>query len=460
MNNKNNFQIYDDLVAKKKAISVIGLGYVGLPIALEFAKHFKVIGFDINQARVDLMNQGIDPSKELEGKAFEGTDILFTANPEDLKKAHFHIVAVPTDIDESKVPNLTPLRKASETVGKVIKQGDYVVYESTVYPGCTEEDCIPIVEQFSGKKARSLAVAGMAGAEEVEQQDVLEAGKDFKYGYSPERIVPGDKVRTLTTILKIVSGCDNEALEEIAKVYSHIITAGIHKAASVKVAEAAKVIENTQRDINISLMNELSIIFDKMDIDTNAVIEAAGTKWNFHKYTPGLVGGHCISVDPYYLMHKSKQLGIDPQVIAAGRRINDEMPRFIAKRLVQKLIERGKNPGNCKVLVKGITFKEDVADIRNSKVVDVIQELMDFSINVHVVDHHASPNEVAHEYKITLIDEPGKGYDAVIVAVSHEEYKSLTADDFKSLMNEDPILFDIKGIYNLDEMKGVDYWKL
>ena len=429
--------MYEALLKKEKTISVIGLGYVGLPIALEFARHFRVIGFDINQGRVDLMNKGIDPSKELEASAFEDTDILFTTNPEDLKKAHFHVVAVPTDIDQHKVPNLTPLLKASETVGNAIKKGDYVVYESTVYPGCTEEDCLPVVEKLSK----------------------LKRGEDFKFGYSPERINPGDKERTLTTILKIVSGGDKESLEEIAKVYAHIIKAGIFKAESVKVAEAAKVIENTQRDLNISLMNELSIIFDKMGIDTKAVLEAAGTKWNFLKFSPGLVGGHCIGVDPYYLLHKSKQLGVDPQVIAAGRRVNDFMPAFVAKKMIQTLIEKGKNPGDCKVLVQGITFKEDVADIRNSKVVDLIRELMDYSLNVHVVDSHASPNEVAHEYKLTLVDEISKNYDAVIVAVAHQEYREMDIKYFKSISNGVPILFDLKGIYP-KEAEGIDIWRL
>ncbi len=429
--------MFNDLLNKQKKISLIGLGYVGLPIALEFAKHFSVVGFDINEARVGMMKQGTDPSNELEADAFEGTDILFTANPEDLKNAHFHIIAVPTDIDEHKVPNLTPLQKASETVGKILKKGDYVIYESTVYPGCTEEDCIPILEQHSG----------------------LKFVEDFKVGYSPERIVPGDKKRTLTTIQKIVSGCDEKSLEVIAKVYGHIIKAGIYKAESIKVAEAAKVIENTQRDINISLMNELSIIFDKMNIDTNAVLDAAGTKWNFHRYHPGLVGGHCISVDPFYLLHKAKQLGHDPQVIAAGRRVNDYIPHFIAKRLVQMLIENGKNPGKSKVLVQGITFKENVSDIRNSKVVDLIKELMDYSLNVHTVDAYASPNEVAHEYGIPLIDAPVGKYDAIIVAVAHDEYKEKDAAYFKNLMNGTPILFDLKGIFNFNE-NSIQIWKL
>lgn len=413
------------------------MGYVGLPIALEFAKHFSVIGFDINAERVAMMQQGIDPSKELESSAFEGADIQFTTDPADLKSAHFHIIGVPTDIDEHQVPNLTPLRKASTSVGGALKKGDYVVYESTVYPGCTEEDCLPILEAESG----------------------LKMGVDFKLGYSPERIVPGDKVRTLTKILKIVSGCDAEATEEIAKVYNHIIEPGTYRASSIKVAEAAKVIENTQRDLNISLMNELSIIFDKIGIDTREVIEAAGTKWNFLKFTPGLVGGHCISVDPFYLLHKAKQVGHDPQVIAAGRRVNDYIPHFIAKRLVQALIEKGKNPGTSKVLVKGITFKEDVADIRNSKVVDLIRELMDYSLNVHMVDPHASPNEVAHEFKLPLMDAPSDNYDAVIVAVAHQDYIKLDIDYYKSIMNGAPILFDLKGIYP-KEVEGVEMWRL
>ncbi len=450
--------IYKDLLEKKKAISVTGLGYVGLPLALEFAKHFRVIGFDINADRVEMMREGIDPSKELEANAFEGCDIKFTSDPADLAAAHFHIVGVPTDIDEHKVPNLTPLKKASETIGRIIKKGDYVVYESTVYPGCTEEDCVPLIEKFS--KVQNGATVLENGDVENSAGKGLQAITDFKFGYSPERIVPGDKIRTLTTILKIVSGCDQESLEEISKVYDHIIKAGTHKASSVKVAEAAKVIENTQRDINISLMNELSIIFDKMGIDTGEVIEAAGTKWNFHKYRPGLVGGHCISVDPFYLMHKAKKLGHDPQVIAAGRRVNDHIPNFIAKRLVQALIEEGKNPGECKILVKGITFKEDVADIRNSKVIDLVKELMDYSLNVHVVDPWASPNEVAHEYGVTIIDQPVGKYDAIVVAVGHKEYQNLSKEDLEKLSKDKLVLFDIKGIYDATKMSDVQYWRL
>ena len=416
--------IYEKLKKKECAVSVTGLGYVGLPLALEFARHYRVIGFDINGERVALMRQGIDPSKELPSSAFDGCDISFTTDPADLKEAHFHIIGVPTDIDDHKVPDLNPLIKASQSVGRALKQGDYVVYESTVYPGCTEEDCLPELEKASG----------------------LTGGVDFKYGYSPERIVPGDKVKTLTGILKIVSGNDAEALDEISKVYGEIITAGLHRASSIKVAEAAKVIENTQRDINISLMNELAIIFDRMDIDTREVIEAAGTKWNFHKYYPGLVGGHCISVDPFYLMHKSRSLGYEPQVIAAGRRVNDYMPHFIAKKVVQALIENGRNPGECRVLVMGITFKEDVADIRNSKVVDLIRELEDYSITIDVIDPHASVTDVSHEYGIDLRPEAVGKYDAIIVAVGHREYVALNYEDLKELSRDEAIVFDIKGV--------------
>jgi UDP-N-acetyl-D-galactosamine dehydrogenase len=429
--------MYDYLIKKEKTLAVIGLGYVGLPLALEFARHFKVIGFDINTARLDMMRAGIDPSRELDAAAFEGTDIIFTDKIEDLKTAHFFVVAVPTDIDEHKVPDLTPLKKASASVGAAIKPGDYVVYESTVYPGCTEEDCLPVIAEKSG----------------------LKSGKDFKYGYSPERIVPGDKERPLTKILKIVSGNDAESLEEIAKVYGHIIEPGVYKAASVKVAEAAKVIENTQRDLNISLMNELSIIFDRMDIDTQEVIKAAGTKWNFLKFYPGLVGGHCIGVDPYYLLHKSVALGYEPQVILSGRRINDGMPAWIAKKLVQLLIQKDKNPRTAKVLVKGITFKEDVADIRNSKVAALVHELQDYSVNVHVSDPHASPNEVAHEYKLTLVDKISDDYDAVIVAVAHKEYKSLDAAYFKSICKASPVVMDLKALYS-QMGEDICYWRL
>lgn len=429
--------MYRQLVEKEKKLAVIGLGYVGLPLALEFARSFSVIGFDINAARVEMMKQGTDPSRELESAAFEQKDIVFTADVEQLQQASFFVIAVPTDIDDHKVPDLTPLKKASATVGSVIRPGDYVVYESTVYPGCTEEDCLPVVEEHSG----------------------LKAGVDFHYGYSPERIVPGDKQRPLTKILKIVSGDNVHSLEQIAQVYGHIIEAGIYRASSVKVAEAAKVIENTQRDLNISLMNELSIIFDRMGIDTQEVIRAAGTKWNFLKFYPGLVGGHCIGVDPYYLLHKSLSLGYEPQVILSGRRVNDGMPAWIAKRMTQLLIQRNKNPRLSKVLVMGITFKENVADIRNSKVAALIHELQDYSINVHLSDPYASPNEVAHEYKLTLVDKISDGYDGVIIAVAHDQYKHLDENYFISICSQQPIIMDLKAMYQ-PMSEAVHYWRL
>ena len=430
--------MFRDLEQKRKKISVIGLGYVGLPLALEFAKKFSVIGFDINEQRVEQMRQGIDPSKELENSAFDEKDIYFTANVEDIKDAHFHIVAVPTPIDEHNNPNLKPLIGASRSVGNYLKKGDYVIFESTVYPGCTEEDCVPILEELSG----------------------LKMGEDFKVGYSPERINPGDKEHTVEKILKVVSGSDTEATEEIAAVYGAIIQAGVYKAASIKVAEAAKVIENTQRDLNIAFMNELSIIFDKMGIDTQEVLEAAGTKWNFLRFYPGLVGGHCIGVDPYYLLHKSKKLGLNPQVITSGRRINDEMPSHIAKRLVQMMIKKGKNPSDTKVLVMGITFKENVADIRNSKVADLVKELMQFSVNVHLTDPYASPNEVAHEYGLTMVDQVSDNYDVVIVAVKHKEYEELDLNYFKDIMNGAPILYDLKGLLSKPSDESITYWRL
>ena len=446
--------MYKSLLSKEKKISVIGLGYVGLPIALEFAKHFSVIGFDINEDRIQMMREGIDPSKELEARDFEDVDMLFTSNPEDLSNAHFHIIAVPTDIDEHKVPNLTPLLRASETVGKFIKEGDYVVYESTVYPGCTSEDCIPTLVGATQDQRLRVSSDG------TPQKQILNPGVDFKYGYSPERINPGDKEHTLTKILKIVSGNNSEATKEIAKVYGHIIEAGIYEAPSIEVAEAAKVIENTQRDINIALMNELSMIFDKMDIDTHEVLKAAGTKWNFLNFYPGLVGGHCIGIDPYYLTHKAEKLGYSPQIILSGRRINDGMSAFVAKKMVQKLIQKGKTPQDCNVLIMGMTFKENVSDIRNSKVADVVYELMDYSVNVDIVDPFASPADVSHEYKLKMQEEISNTYDAVIVAVAHDEYKDLDSDYFSSIMGENAILFDLKGMYSRSLFNEIDYWRL
>ena len=417
--------MYNELINKKQKLAVIGLGYVGLPIALEFAKKIKVIGFDINADRVKMMQQKIDPSKELESSAFDGCDIEFTNDLDVLREATFFIVAVPTPVDEHNVPDLTPVIRASETIGKVIKKGDYVVYESTVYPGCTEEDCVPVIEKLSGLKMIT----------------------DYKIGYSPERINPGDKEHTITTITKVVSGCCNESLDVIAKVYELVVKAGVHRASSIKVAEAAKIIENTQRDLNIALMNELSIIFDKMNINTFEVLEAAGTKWNFLRFQPGLVGGHCIGVDPYYLTYKSKELGYDSQVILAGRNINDGMAGYVAKKILQHIIQHTGNIKDARVLVMGATFKENVSDIRNSKVADVVKELKSFSLNVDITDPHASSAELKHEYGFELVENIGKEYDAVIVTVPHDEYKIFDDAYFASVTKPDALIFDLKGTY-------------
>lgn len=429
--------MYQDLLDKKKKLAVIGLGYVGLPIALEFAKQLKVIGFDINAERVKMMQQSIDPSQELEASAFEGCDIEFTNDLEVLKQANFFIVAVPTPVDENNVPDLVPVQRASETIGKVIKKGDYVVYESTVYPGCTEEDCVPIIEKLSG----------------------LKMVEDYKIGYSPERINPGDKEHTITSIVKVVSGCCEESLDTIAKVYELVVKAGVHRASSIKVAEAAKIIENTQRDLNIALMNELSIIFDKMNINTFEVLEAAGTKWNFLKFQPGLVGGHCIGVDPYYLTFKSKQLGYDSQVILAGRAINDGMAAYVAKKVLQHIIQNGADVKAAKVLVMGATFKENVSDIRNSKVADVIKELKSFSLNVDVCDSHASNDELQHEYGFGLTSDLANDYDAVIVAVPHNSYKELDDAWFASITKDQAMVADLKGIFR-NKITTRKYWSL
>ena len=428
--------MFSKIVKKESTVALIGLGYVGLPIALAFAKKVKVIGFDINEKRVGLMKKGIDPSFELSKDDFKNSDIRFTHQIEDLKKANFFIVAVPTPIDEHNLPDLSPLINASITVGKVLKKGDYVVYESTVYPGCTEEDCIPVLEKHSG----------------------LKFIKDFKVGYSPERINPGDKEHTITKILKIVSGCDKESLDNISKIYEIIVEPGTHKASSIKVAEAAKIIENTQRDVNIALMNELSIIFNKMNINTYDVLAAAGTKWNFLKFFPGLVGGHCIGVDPYYLTHKAESLGYHARVINSGRYVNDSMGFYVAKTTVKKIIAAGKNISKSKVLIMGATFKEDVSDIRNSKVSDIVKELKSFGVKVEIVDPHAKNEELKHEYGFGL-SKLGKGYDGVIVAVNHQEYKKLDEKYFKSILSNKGVLVDVKGIYR-NHIKGITYWSL
>jgi UDP-N-acetyl-D-galactosamine dehydrogenase len=432
-----NNSIYSKLVSKETKLAVIGLGYVGLPIALEFARSIQVVGFDINQARVDLMRNKIDPSNELEATAFDNCDIHFTADLEDLRDVTFFIVAVPTPIDDANLPDLKPLLGASGTVGKVLKKDDYVVFESTVYPGCTEEDCIPVLEQLSGLTFKS----------------------DFKVGYSPERINPGDKEHTLQNVVKVVSGCCEESLEEIAKTYELVVGAGVHRATSIKVAEAAKIIENTQRDVNIALINELSIIFNKLGINTYEVLEAAGTKWNFLKFSPGLVGGHCIGVDPYYLTHKAQQAGYHAKIINSGRYVNDSMGFYIGKQTVKKIIAQGKNVQESRVLVMGATFKEDVSDIRNSKVIDVVNELKSFQVNVDLVDPHASSDEMLHEYGVGLV-EIGTNYDAIIVAVNHKEYQSLGESYFKSILKDGKGVFvDIKGIYK-DKIQSLEYWSL
>lgn len=429
--------IYSKLINKETRISVIGLGYVGLPIALEFARHISVTGFDIKPERVELMRKGIDPSNELSPEAFLDADIHLTSDPADLKEASFHIIAVPTPTSRNNLPDLTPVLNASETVGRILKKGDYVVYESTVYPGCTEEDCVPVLERYSGLKYCT----------------------DFKVGFSPERINPGDQNHTLTKIVKVSSGCDAESAENIARVYELIIKAGVHRASSIKVAEAAKIIENTQRDINIAFMNELSIIFNRMGINTYEVLEAAGTKWNFLKFYPGLVGGHCIGVDPYYLSYKAKALGHHPQMIDSGRSINDSMGGYIGKQTVKKIIASGKGMKGTRVLVMGITFKEDVTDIRNSKVIDVVNELEDFGIKVDIVDPGASEHEVKEEYGIDLKASPSGKYDAVILAVSHRQYQNLDETYFTPLLNKDGIVVDVKGILR-GKINKHTYWSL
>ena len=430
--------IYTNLINKEAKLALVGLGYVGLPIALEFAKRVKVVGFDINQARVDMMRRGEDPSRELEASDFENRDITFTADINELKDVNFFIVAVPTPIDETNLPDLKPLQGASRTVGKVLKKGDYVVFESTVYPGCTEEDCIPILEAESG----------------------LKFPEDFKVGYSPERINPGDKEHTLQNVIKIVSGCDEESLDEIAKTYELVVAAGVHRATSIKVAEAAKIVENTQRDVNISLVNELSIIFNKMGINTYDVLEAAGTKWNFLKFYPGLVGGHCIGVDPYYLVHKAMQLGYHSKVINSGRYVNDSMGFYIGKQTAKKIIAQGKMIQEAHVLVMGATFKENVSDIRNSKVIDVVNELKSFQINVDVIDPHADSSEMEHEYGVSLATDIRKDYDAIILAVNHREYCQFDENYFKGMMKDGKGVFvDVKGIYR-GKINDLTYWSL
>jgi UDP-N-acetyl-D-glucosamine/UDP-N-acetyl-D-galactosamine dehydrogenase len=458
--------LYEKLINKEEKISLIGLGYVGMPIAVAFAKKVDVIGFDVNKEKIKLYRNGIDHTKEVGNEVIKSTTVDFTSDEARLREVKFHIVAVPTPVKDDHTPDLTPVESASRTLGRNLTKGSIVVFESTVYPGVTEDICVPILEKESG----------------------LKCGVDFKVGYSPERINPGDKVHRLETIVKVVSGQDEETLDTVAKVYELVVEAGVHKAASIKVAEAAKVIENSQRDINIAFMNELSIIFNKMGIDTKAVLEAAGTKWNFLNFSPGLVGGHCIGVDPYYLTYKAEQMGYHSQIILSGRKINDDMGKYIAESIVKKMIKANKQINGAKVAIFGITFKENCPDVRNTKVIDVIKELEEYGVDVKVVDPEADREDLWREYRINLSEvEDIKEMDAVIFAVPHDEFKTIQLDDIRQMclateyfnsdvMKEiaatsefhkdadrnDSILIDIKGMFNRNEAEnaGFLYWRL
>ena len=435
--------LYQKIVNKEEKISLVGLGYVGMPIAVSFSKKVDVIGFDVNKAKIDLYKNGIDPTKEVGDEAIRNCSVDFTSDPERLREAKFHIVAVPTPVNADHTPDLSPVEGASHILGKYLTKGSIVVYESTVYPGVTEDVCIPILEAESG----------------------LKCGVDFKIGYSPERINPGDKVHRLETIVKIVSGMDEETLEEVANVYELVVEAGVHRAESIKVAEAAKVIENSQRDINIAFMNELSIIFNKMGIDTKAVLEAAGTKWNFLKFFPGLVGGHCIGVDPYYLTYKAEQMGYHSQIILSGRRINDDMGKYVVESLVKKLIQADIPVKSAKVAILGFTFKENCPDTRNTRIIDIVNELKEYSITPVIADPVADKAEAKHEYGMEFADMDSiKDMDAVILAVSHDEFSSLTIEDMNRFYsgNSTKVLLDIKGLLNRKEFEnaGYIYWRL
>ena len=435
--------LYEKIVAGEEKISLVGLGYVGMPIAVAFAKKVKVVGFDLNEAKINLYKSGIDPTREVGDDVIKETSVEFTADPAKLKEAKFHIVAVPTPVNDDHTPDLTPVEGASRLLGQNLTKGSIVVFESTVYPGVTEDVCVPILEKESG----------------------LKCGVDFKIGYSPERINPGDKVHRLETIVKIVSGMDEETLDEVAKVYELVVEAGVHRAESIKVAEAAKVIENSQRDINIAFMNELSIIFNKMGIDTKAVLEAAGTKWNFLKFFPGLVGGHCIGVDPYYLTYKAEQLGYHSQIILSGRRINDDMGKYVAESVVKNIIKADLAVRNAKVAILGFTFKENCPDTRNTKIIDIYNELGEYGIKPVVVDETADAEEALKLYGIEFgTMEDVKNMDAVIIAVAHDEFLKLTKGDIKGFFNSDnkvKVLADIKGLLNRKEYEEeFSYWRL
>ncbi|MGF2053277.1 nucleotide sugar dehydrogenase [Vagococcus fluvialis] len=433
--------LYKEVINRNEAISIVGLGYVGMPIAVAFAKKVKVIGFDLNSDKVKQYMSGQDPTNEVGNAEISKTSVLFTSNPEDLRKAKFHIVAVPTPVSEDHTPNLEPLKSASKIVGENLVKGSIVVFESTVYPGVTEEICVPILEKYSG----------------------LECGLDFKVGYSPERINPGDKIHRLENIVKVVSGMDKETLEIVAKIYELVVDVGVHKAQSIKVAEAAKVIENSQRDINIAFMNELSIIFKKMDIDTKSVLEAAGTKWNFLNFYPGLVGGHCIGVDPYYLTYKAEELGYHSQIILAGRRINDSMGKEVAQNAIKLLIKNGVNVSNSRVGVFGFTFKEDCPDVRNTKVIDIVSELREYGVEPLVYDPIASIEDVNSNYSIRLKKESEMvDLDLSIVAVGHKEFSEEGILYWEKRMSKTKIMMDLKGIFEMEEFenRNIKYWRL
>lgn len=437
--------IYNDLLEKKTNLSVIGLGYVGMPLAVAFAKHVNVIGYDLNAAKIDLYKSGVDPTKEVGNEAIKNTTIQFTTNPEDLRKAKFHIIAVPTPINQDKTPDFKPIIGSSTILGQNLTKGSIVVYESTVYPGVTEDICVPILERESG----------------------LKCGVDFKIGYSPERINPGDKLHRLENIKKIVSGMDKETLEAIAAVYELVIEAGVHRASSIKVAEAAKVAENSQRDINIAFMNELAMAFDKMNIDTNEVVDAMNTKWNALGFRPGLVGGHCIGVDPYYFVYEAEKLGYHSQIILSGRQVNDGMGTFVANAIIKQLVLAGKVVKDAKIAILGITFKENCPDVRNSKVVDIIKRLHEFDIEPLVVDPWANTDEVKHEYKVDLGSmEDVKDLDCLVLAVAHKEFAELGLAKidsfFKAMPNDKKVIIDIKNLCKLEELKdkGYRYWRL
>lgn len=436
--------IYKEIISGRTNVSIIGLGYVGMPIAVSFSKKVNVIGFDVNKEKIALYQKGIDPTHEVGDEGISNCKVQFTSNETELRKAKFHIVAVPTPVNSDHTPNLTPIEGASQILGRNLTKGSIVVYESTVYPGVTEEVCVPILEQESG----------------------LKCGEDFTIGYSPERINPGDKVHRLETIKKIVSGIDQETLEEIAKVYELVVEAGVHKAETIKVAEAAKVIENSQRDINIAFMNELSIIFNKMGIDTKSVLEAAGTKWNFLKFQPGLVGGHCIGVDPYYLTYKAEQMGYHSQIILSGRRINDDMGKYVAENLIKNLIKADISVKNARVAVLGFTFKENCPDTRNTKVIDIINELKEYGIEPVIADPVADKKEAEYLYGIRFMEiNAVKNMDAVILAVSHREFLELSMEDMNQLFKQTrkvKVLSDVKGILDRKkyEQAGYLYWRL